>query len=645
MTAHSGSVAGAEAAYDVIVVGAGHAGTEAAVAASRLGVRVAIVTSALETIGQMSCNPAIGGVAKGTVVREVDALGGIMARATDLATLQFRMLNRGKGPAVWAPRAQCDRGLYRRAVRSLLEEHSRLDTIQGTVARLVLDDRSSRVLGIETLEGRRFSASAVVLTTGTFLRGRIHIGPQTRLTGGRAGAPAAVHLAEQLEGLGLEVARFKTGTPPRIDGRSVDVARLERQDSEIEAFDYSWSHFWPSPRRVGDIARHPAQLPCWITFAGEPAKEIIRGNILKSAMYGGAIGSRGPRYCPSVEDKILRFPDAERHQIFLEPEGHDTREMYVNGLSTSLPVDVQLAMLHAVPGLERARMTRAGYAIEYDYYPPTQLDSALQVRALPGLYFAGQINGTTGYEEAAGQGVIAGYNAALGVLDRPPLVLGRETSYIGVLVDDLVTRGVDEPYRLFTSRSEFRLTVRQDNALRRLATVADRLGALSGTEQACVGRRLGAEEMARDLAERTSVTPQQSEGLLLAAGSTPLAHSMKIVEVAKRQDVSLLDLLRAAGIEQLPSRDAAVTAELEIKYGGYFERERAQADKMRRMGAFALGDGVPYDDMRSLSMEARQKLSALAPATLAQASRIPGVSPSDLQNLVLEVERRRRVSS
>src|SRR4051812_15955948 len=441
-----------EESFDVVVVGAGHAGTEAAVAASRLGCRVGLITSALESIGQMSCNPAIGGVAKGTVVREVDALGGIMGRATDLSTIQFRMLNRSKGPAVWAPRAQCDRGLYRRSVRSLLKQHASIQTVQATVARLVLSDRP-HVLGVETLEGRRFGAKAVVVTTGTFLRGKIHIGTETRLAGGRAGENAATHLAEQLEEVGLTVARFKTGTPPRIDGRSVDFSVLERQESEIEQFDYSWSHFWKSKRSAKPDLRHPPQLPCWITFLEKAGKEIIQENIARSAMYGGAISSRGPRYCPSVEDKIVKFPDAERHQIFLEPEGHDTSELYVNGLSTSLPASVQLSLLHSIPGLEAARMTRAGYAIEYDYYPPTQLEETLQVRVLPGLFFAGQINGTTGYEEAAGQGLIAGANAAGVALGGEPLVLGRETSYIGVLVDDLVTRGVDEPYRLVTSPS------------------------------------------------------------------------------------------------------------------------------------------------------------------------------------------------
>ncbi|MEJ7812476.1 MAG: FAD-dependent oxidoreductase [Gemmatimonadaceae bacterium] len=667
-----------ELELDVIVVGAGHAGTEAAVAAARLGARVAIVTSALETIGQMSCNPAIGGVAKGTVAREVDALGGIMGRATDLATIQFRMLNRSKGPAVWAPRAQCDRGLYRRAVRSLLEQHRTLLTIQGTVARLVIDREAGRVTGVETLEGRHLAARTVVITTGTFLRGRIHIGTDRQLAGGRAGDAPATHLAEQLEQLGLTVARFKTGTPPRIDGRSVDFSKVERQESELEQFAFSWSHFWiagdgalsddPRPYLGGppptdEATRHPGwsaidrrpapssrppwrpQLPCWITYAGAEVKRIIRENIGRSAMYGGAIASRGPRYCPSVEDKIVKFPDAERHQLFLEPEGLETTELYVNGLSTSLPAPVQLEFLRAVPGLEAVRMTRAGYAIEYDYYPPTQLDATLQVKALGGLYFAGQINGTTGYEEAAGQGAVAGINAALAALDRPALILGRQSSYVGVLVDDLVTRGVDEPYRLFTSRSEFRLTIRQDNALRRLAPIALELGMFGEGEEHLIHVRLGAEDRALSLAARTSIRPEQARGVLGDTDGSPLPHAMKILDVAKRQGVSLGALFAAAGVgEDIPA-EALVTAELEIKYAGYFERERVQADRLKRLGDFALATDLPYGDMHSLSFEARQKLAAIRPLTLAQASRIPGVNPNDLQNLVVEVERAKRLAS
>ncbi|WP_309671158.1 tRNA uridine-5-carboxymethylaminomethyl(34) synthesis enzyme MnmG [Gemmatimonas sp.] len=635
--------AAVEASFDVVVIGAGHAGTEAAVAAARSGASVALITGALEQIGQLSCNPAIGGIAKGTVVREVDALGGIMARATDLASVQFRMLNRGKGPAVWAPRAQCDRGLYRRAVRQLLEAQPNLVTVQGMVARLLFDASGQRISGVETLEGRRFGARAVVLTTGTFGRGKMHIGTGTQISGGRAGEASSVLLGEQLDALGLTTERFKTGTPPRIDGRSVRTNDLELQHSEIEQFDYSWSHFWTTPRAAlidgARRTRHPAQMPCWLTMLDEAGTSIIATHLAESAMYGGAIASRGPRYCPSVEDKVVKFPDKAQHQLFLEPEGHDTSELYVNGLSTSLPAPVQLAILRSVRGLENVRMTRAGYAIEYDYYPPTQLSSTLASRAVHGLYFAGQVNGTTGYEEAAGQGVIAGLNAARWVQEREPVILGRETSYIGVLIDDLVTRGVDEPYRLFTSRSEFRLTVRQDNALARLGEIADGLGLLAPDEQAQMGIRLGAVREAYALAERTSMTPTVADPLLLAVGSAPLLHAVRAIELTRRQDVSLQVLFAAAGVgDDLPV-DAVVGAELEIKYERYFEKERNRANRLKAQGSVSLPESLDYEAMTTISIEARQKLTRIRPATLAQAGQIPGISPADLQNLLMELRR------
>ncbi len=640
---HSFSATAREASFDVVVIGAGHAGTEAAVAAARSGASVALITGALEQIGQLSCNPAIGGIAKGTVVREVDALGGIMGRATDLASVQFRMLNRGKGPAVWAPRSQCDRGLYRRAVRQLLEAHPNLMTIQGMVARLLFDASGARVSGVETIEGRRFGARAVVLTTGTFGRGKIHIGTGTQINGGRAGEASSVVLSEQLDALGLTTERFKTGTPPRIDGRSVRTDDLQLQHSEIEQFDYSWSHFWSTSRThlVDGVrhTRHPAQMPCWLTLLDEAGTSIIADHLAESAIYGGAIASRGPRYCPSVEDKVVKFPDKAQHQIFLEPEGHDTRELYVNGLSTSLPAPVQLAVMRTVRGLENVRMTRPGYAIEYDYYPPTQLSSTLASRAVRGLYFAGQVNGTTGYEEAAGQGVIAGLNAARWVQERDPVILGRETSYIGVLVDDLVTRGVDEPYRLFTSRSEFRLTVRQDNALARLGEVADGLALLAPAEQAQMAVRLGAVREAYALAERTSMTPMVADPLLLAVGSAPLQHAVRAIELTRRQDVSLQALFAAAGVGDTLPVDAVVGAELEIKYERYFEKERTRADRLKAQGSVSLHESLDYQAMRTISIEARQKFTRIRPSTLAQAGQIPGISPADLQNLVLELRR------
>jgi len=622
--------------FDVIVIGGGHAGTEAASMCARLSARTLLLTANLETIGQMSCNPAIGGIAKGTVVREVDALGGVMGRAADRATIQFRMLNRSKGPAVWAPRAQADRTLYRRAVRHLLEQFSSLELSQGMVTNLLFDARGggTRITGVETGDGRRFTARAVIITAGTFLRGKIHVGTDTQIPAGRAGDPPSVQMAQVIENIGLTVSRFKTGTPPRVDGRSVDWSKVERQDGDTPDFRFSFH----------ERVERPRQVPCWITWAGEEVKGIIQRHLQESALYGGAISGRGPRYCPSVEDKIVKFPDAKRHQIFLEPEGLDTTELYVNGLSTSLPAGVQLEFLHAVPGLERAKMTRPGYAIEYDYYPPTQLTPWLEVKSVEHLFFAGQINGTTGYEEAAGQGAVTGINAVRRIRGAEPVVLGRDDAYVGVLVDDLVTRGVDEPYRLFTSRSEFRLLLRQDNALRRLLPLAERLGLLTDAELRAAERRLKDEEAALDLARETTITPAQAAAPLAASG-TMLSERERVAVVAKRPGVSLGDLFSAAGVAELPPADAVLAAEIEIKYDGYLAREREAAARLAELASFALPVDLPYLELHTLATEARQKLDRVRPTSLAQAARIPGVTPSDLHNLVLEATRwRRRVA-
>ena len=623
-----------ELRYDVIVVGGGHAGAEAAASSARAGVRTVLITPDLSRIGQMSCNPAIGGIAKGVVAREVDALGGVMGRATDASRIQFRMLNRSKGPAVWGPRAQCDRSLYPVAVRRVLDELENLDLFQAMVGDLVLE--GTRVTGVRTQGGITFYGTAVVVTAGTFLRGRIHMGQEAGVGPGRAGEPPSISLEEGLESLGLEMARFKTGTPPRIDGRSVDFSRVERQDGDDQGIRFA--------AYTEEII--PAQRPCWITWASDGLKRVVSDNLEQSALHGGEISGRGPRYCPSIEDKVIRFPDAPRHQVFLEPEGLHTTELYVNGLSTSLPADVQREFLQTVPGLENVVMTKAGYAIEYDYFPPHQLRHSLELKEIVGLFFAGQINGPTGYEEAAGQGVVAGINAALKVKGEGPFILRRDEAYIGVLIDDLVTRGVDEPYRLFTSRAEFRLLLRQDNAVRRLGPLAREVGVLTKEQTRVLKDRLDQENKLVAWFHNTTLAPKDVDPLLVEAGSEPLSGSVKAVELLRRPRVRAKDLLGTASADSeiAKAKEGLRTGvlravEVELKYEGYVARERERAARLAEQSKLLLDCDLPYLEFETLSYESREKLARIRPETFAQAARVPGVSPADLQNLLLEVRR------
>jgi len=628
-----------ESAFDILVVGAGHAGCEAASAAARLGARTALLTISARRIAQMSCNPAIGGLAKGQIVREIDALGGLMARVADSTALQYRLLNRSKGPAVRSPRAQCDRPAYVRAMRDALARHTNLAVLEETVTDLLLE--RGRVAGVRCAGGNVYRARAVVLTTGTFLRGILHRGDKM-WPGGRIDEPAADRLSDALERAGLRLGRLKTGTPPRVDGRTLDYARLAEQPSDPDPVRFSFSsprrrEAWP-PRPPGELAppvppAPPAPLglglglgplSCWITWTTPEVHQAIRSSLDRAPLYTGQIRSTGPRYCPSIEVKIVRFPDRPRHQVFLEPEGRATDEVYCNGIATSLPEDVQDRIVHAIPGMERARVLRYGYAIEYDFVPPLQTQATLESKIVPGLYLAGQINGTSGYEEAAGQGILAGINAARALASKPPVVLRRDQAYLGVLVDDLVTKGADEPYRMFTSLAEYRLLLRHDNADRRLMPL---------------GREVGL------VADDAWVTLQEKERQIRAAQDVlrrVRRGGRTLEEVLRRPEVTWDTLVaEVPDLESLRlSPEAREQVEIEAKYAGYLERQEREVQRARRMEDRAIPPALDYAAVPHLRAEAREKLARIRPRSLGQAARIAGIGPADLAVLTIHLARR-----